>query len=72
MITKEQTKEMLKDLTESYNQLSDKIKKYEALNLDHWIVIDLKVARENIELSIGQITYDLAQIECNELEQTEK
>lgn len=65
MITKEQMKEMLKDLADEYNSLTDKIKKYEGL--DHWIAADLRAARENIELCIGQLTHDLANLEYDAL-----
>ena len=44
MITKEQTKMMIRDLGEEYINLSAKIDKYQALNLDCCIVADLKDA----------------------------
>ena len=44
MITKEQTKMMIRDLVEEYINLSAKIDKYQKLNLDCSIVADLKEA----------------------------
>ena len=69
MITKEQTKMMIRDLGEEYINLSAKIDKYQALNLDCCIVADLKDAWNVIDKALEQLHNDLTQFDCDEDEE---
>ena len=60
---------MIRDLGEEYINLSAKIDKYQALNLDCFIVADLKDAWNVIDKALEQLHNDLTQFDCDEDEE---